>query len=118
LPWHAQISLERFVLFDKNVLQPPKSQQLFEVIINNILQRYNKNIIETIQCLLSLVERSNDTRVQNLLLGSLIFALYVKNKVKLCISACLNLSYWLHIHTHLINGKQNIILCFIKTKFI
>jgi hypothetical protein len=26
LPWHAQISLERFVLFDRNVLQPPKPQ--------------------------------------------------------------------------------------------
>jgi hypothetical protein len=91
LPWHAQISLERFVLFNRNILQPPKPQQLFEVILHNILQGDNKNIIETIQCLLSLTERANDTRVQDLLLGSLIFALYVKNKVKLCISGYLNL---------------------------
>jgi hypothetical protein len=71
-----------------------------------ILQRDNKNIIETIQCLLSLAERANGTRVQDLLLGSLIFALYVKNKVKLCISECLNLGCWLHIHIHLINRKH------------
>jgi hypothetical protein len=75
LPWHAQIGLERFVSFDRNVLQPPKPQQLFKVILHNILQRDNKNIIETIQCLLSLVERANDIRVQDLLLGSLIFTL-------------------------------------------
>jgi hypothetical protein len=106
LPWHARISLERFVLFDKNVLQRPKPQQLFEVISHNILQRDNKNIIETIQCLLSFAKRANDTKVQYLLLGSFIFALYVKNKVKLCISECFNLGCWLHIHTHLINRKH------------
>jgi hypothetical protein len=48
LPWHARIILERFVLFDRNILQPIKLQQLFEVILHNILQRDNKNIIETI----------------------------------------------------------------------
>jgi hypothetical protein len=37
------------------------------VIIHNILRRYDKNIIETIKYLLSLVERVNDTRVQDLL---------------------------------------------------
>jgi hypothetical protein len=77
LPWHAWTSLERFVLFDRNVLQPLKPQQLFEVILHNIL-RENKNIIETIQCLLSLAERANDIRVQNFFLRSLIFTLYIK----------------------------------------
>ena len=56
--------------------------------------------------MVGLAERANDTRVQDLLLESLIFALYVKNKVKLCISDCLNLGCWLHIHTHLINKKH------------
>jgi hypothetical protein len=56
LPWHTRISLERFVLFDRNILQPPKPQQLFEVILRNILQRDNKNIIKTIQYLLSLLK--------------------------------------------------------------
>jgi hypothetical protein len=37
LPWHARISLERFVLSDRNVLQATKAQQLFEVILHNIL---------------------------------------------------------------------------------
>jgi hypothetical protein len=106
LPWHARISLERFVLFDKNILQPPKPQQLFKVILRNILQRDDTNIIETIQCLLSFAEKANETRVQDLLLISLIFTLYVKNMVKLCISECLNLGCWLHIHTHLINRKH------------
>jgi hypothetical protein len=49
---------------------------------------------------------TNDTRVQDLLLESLIFRVYVKNKMKLCISECLNLGCWLHIHTHLINKKH------------
>jgi hypothetical protein len=39
---HARVSLERFVLFDINVLQPLKPQQLFDVILYNILQRDNK----------------------------------------------------------------------------
>jgi hypothetical protein len=73
LPWHARISLERFVLFDKNVSQSPKPQQSFEVILHKILQRDNKDIIEAIQGLLSLAERANDTRVQDLLLGSNLF---------------------------------------------
>jgi hypothetical protein len=68
LPWHARISLERFVLFDRNVLQPSKPQPLFVVIFRNILQSDNKNIIQTIQCLLSLAERKNDTKVQDFLL--------------------------------------------------
>jgi hypothetical protein len=46
---------------------------------------------------------ANDTRVQDLLLENLIFALYVKNNMKLCISECLNFGFWLHIHTQLIN---------------
>jgi hypothetical protein len=50
------------------------------MIIYNILHRDNKNITETIQCLLSLAEKANDTRVQDLRLGSLIFALYVKKQ--------------------------------------
>jgi hypothetical protein len=33
----------------------------------------------------------------------------VKNKVKLCINECLNVDFWLHIHTHLIN--KNYIYC-------
>nr|ACL52958.1 unknown [Zea mays] len=37
LPWHARISLERFVLSDRNVPQSPKPQQSFEVILHNIL---------------------------------------------------------------------------------
>lgn len=73
LPWHARISLERFVLFDRNVPQSPKPQQSFEVILHNILQRDNKNIIKGIQGLLSLAETANDTRVQDLLLGSHLF---------------------------------------------
>ncbi|OQU84598.1 hypothetical protein SORBI_3004G085900 [Sorghum bicolor] len=73
LPWHARISLERFVLFDKNASQSPKPQQSLEVILHKILQRDNKDIIEDIQGLLSLAERANDTRVQDLLLGSNLF---------------------------------------------
>jgi hypothetical protein len=42
LPWYVRTSLERFVLFDKNVLQPTKAQQLFKVILDNILQREQK----------------------------------------------------------------------------
>ncbi|KAG8070364.1 hypothetical protein GUJ93_ZPchr0006g43158 [Zizania palustris] len=70
LPWHARLSLERFVLFDQNVPQAPKPQQSFEMILHKILQRDNKENIEAIQGLLPLAERANDSRVQDLLLGS------------------------------------------------
>lgn len=72
LPWHARMSLERFVLFDQN-LPPAKPQQSFEVMLHKILQKDNKEIIEAIQGLLSLAERATDTRVQDLLLGSNLF---------------------------------------------
>lgn len=70
LPWHARLSLERFVLFDQNVPPSPKPQQSFEVALHKILQRDSKDIIEAIQGLLPLAERANDSRVQDLLLGS------------------------------------------------
>lgn len=70
LPWHARLSLERFVLFDQNVTPSPKPQQSFELILHKILQRDNKDNIEAIQGLLPLAERANDSRVQDLLLGS------------------------------------------------
>ncbi|CAL4889315.1 unnamed protein product [Urochloa decumbens] len=74
LPWHARISLERFVLFDQSVPPSPKPQQSsFEVILHKILQKDNKDIIEAIQGLLPLAERANDSRVQGLLLGSNLF---------------------------------------------
>ncbi|KAL5211889.1 hypothetical protein ABZP36_022736 [Zizania latifolia] len=70
LPWHARLGLERFVLFDQNVPPSPKTQQSFEMILHKILQRDNKENIEAIQGLLPLAERANDSRVQDLLLGS------------------------------------------------
>ncbi|CAL5059630.1 unnamed protein product [Urochloa decumbens] len=74
LPWHARISLERFVLFDQSVPPSPKPQQSsFAVILHKILQKDNKDIIEAIQGLLTLAERANDSRVQGLLLGSNLF---------------------------------------------
>ncbi|CAL4970725.1 unnamed protein product [Urochloa decumbens] len=74
LPWHARISLERFVLFDQSVPPSPKPQQSsFAVILHKILQKDNKDIIEAIQGLLPLAERANDSRVQDLLLGSNLF---------------------------------------------
>ncbi|KAF8691454.1 hypothetical protein HU200_040595 [Digitaria exilis] len=73
LPWRARISLERFVLFDQSVPPSPKPQQSFEVILHKILQKDNKEIIEAIQGLLPFAERANDSRVQDLLLGSILF---------------------------------------------
>ncbi|OEL25618.1 hypothetical protein BAE44_0013360 [Dichanthelium oligosanthes] len=73
LPWRARISLERFFLFDQSVSPSPKPQQSFEVILHKILQRDTKDIIEAIQGLLPLAERANDSRVQDLLLGSNLF---------------------------------------------
>ncbi|CAM0946239.1 unnamed protein product [Alopecurus aequalis] len=69
LPWHARITLERFVLSDQNVAPSPKPQY-FEVLLHKILQTDNKVIIEAIQGLIPLAERANDPRVQDLLLGS------------------------------------------------
>jgi hypothetical protein len=73
LPWHARMSLERFVLFDQSVPPSPKPQRSFEVILHKILQEDNKGIIEAIQGLLPLAEMANDSRVQDLLLGSNLF---------------------------------------------
>ncbi|KAL6888288.1 hypothetical protein ACP4OV_009314 [Aristida adscensionis] len=73
LPWHARLSLERFVFLDQNVSPSPKPQQSFEVLLHKILQRDDKDIIEAIQGLLPLAERANDSRVQDLLLGSNLF---------------------------------------------
>ena len=73
LPWHARISLERFVLFDQSVPPSPKPQQPFEAILHKILQRDSKEIIEAIQGLLPLAERANDSMVQDFLLGSNLF---------------------------------------------
>ncbi|WVZ77421.1 hypothetical protein U9M48_025286 [Paspalum notatum var. saurae] len=73
LPWHARISLERFILFDQNLAPSAKLQQPFDMIRHKILQKDNKNIIEAIQGLLSLSERANDTTVQDFLLGSNLF---------------------------------------------
>ena len=72
LPWHARISLERFVLFDQSVPPSPKPQQ-FDVILHKIRQRDSKEIIEAIQGLLPLAERANDSMVQDFLLGSNLF---------------------------------------------
>ncbi|CAN6243501.1 unnamed protein product [Urochloa humidicola] len=73
LPWHARMSLERFVLFDQSVPPTPKPSQSFEVTLHKILQKDNKDVIEAIQGLLPLAERANDSRVQDLLLGSNLF---------------------------------------------
>ncbi|XP_051194361.1 uncharacterized protein [Lolium perenne] len=69
LPWHARLTLERFVLSDQNVAPSPKPQY-FEVLLHRILRTDNKDIIEAIQGLIPLAERANDPRVQDLLLGS------------------------------------------------
>ncbi|KAK3156313.1 hypothetical protein QOZ80_2AG0105530 [Eleusine coracana subsp. coracana] len=73
LPWHARLSLERFVLSDQNVPPSPEPQQYFEVILHKLLQKDHKDIIEAIQGLLPFAERANDLRVQDLLFGSSLF---------------------------------------------
>jgi hypothetical protein len=73
LPWHARLSLERFLLFDQNVPPSPKPQQSFELILHKLLQKDHKDITEAIQGLLPFAEKANDLRVQDLFFGSILF---------------------------------------------
>ncbi|XP_072964487.1 uncharacterized protein [Typha angustifolia] len=69
LPWHARLSLERFVLCDRN-LSPLPQPHSFEVLLHKILDRDATEVVEGIQGLISIVEKANDPRIQDLILGS------------------------------------------------
>lgn len=69
LPWHARLSLERFVLSDKNILPAPKPQT-FEDLVHKILDGDNNHVLEAMQELIPIIEKASEPRIRDMILQS------------------------------------------------
>lgn len=68
LPWHARLTLERFVLPDGNFHSP--KPQTFEDLVHKILDRDNKQVLEAMQDLIPIVEKAGEPRIRDMILQS------------------------------------------------
>lgn len=69
LPWQARLSLERFVLSDRNIPPSPK-QQTFEDLIHKVLDSDNKQVLEAMQDLIPIIEKSGEPRIRDMIIRS------------------------------------------------
>ena len=69
LPWHARLTLERFVLSDRNVIPSPKPQPFEDILHKNFDGEY-KQVLEAMQDLIPLVEKASNPRIRDMLLQS------------------------------------------------
>uniref|UniRef100_A0A1D1XP08 Putative disease resistance protein At1g59620 n=1 Tax=Anthurium amnicola TaxID=1678845 RepID=A0A1D1XP08_9ARAE len=69
LPWHARLSLERFVLSDRSTFLSPKLQT-FEDLIHNILGGDSKHVLGAMQDLIPIIEKAGDPRIREMILQS------------------------------------------------
>ncbi|OVA00465.1 Disease resistance protein [Macleaya cordata] len=69
LPWHARLSLEKFVLSDRNVPASPKPQT-FEDLIEKILDRDQKRALEAMQDIISIIEKAGEPRICDMIIQS------------------------------------------------
>ncbi|MQM13202.1 hypothetical protein Taro_046124 [Colocasia esculenta] len=69
LPWHARLSLERFVLSDGSTILSPKPQT-FEDYVDKILHGDTERVMEAMQDLIPIIENAGDPRVRDMILQS------------------------------------------------
>ncbi|KAK9282492.1 hypothetical protein L1049_005411 [Liquidambar formosana] len=69
LPWQVRLSLERFVLSDRNIPLSPKPQT-FEDLIHKIIDGDNQQVLETMQDLIPIIENAGDPRIRHMILQS------------------------------------------------
>ncbi|KAJ8637642.1 hypothetical protein MRB53_011909 [Persea americana] len=69
LPWHARLSLERFVLSDRNIPPSPKPQTFVD-LVHKILDTDNNQVFEAMQELIPIIEKASDPRIRDMILQS------------------------------------------------
>lgn len=69
LPWHARLSLERFVLSDRNIPPLPKPHAFVD-LVHKILDTDNNQVFEAMQDLIPIIEKASDPRIRDMILQS------------------------------------------------
>uniref|UniRef100_A0A5B7BH54 NB-ARC domain-containing protein n=1 Tax=Davidia involucrata TaxID=16924 RepID=A0A5B7BH54_DAVIN len=69
LPWQARLSLEKFVLLDRNVPLPPELHT-FEDLIHQVLGSDTKQVLEAMQYLIPIIEKAGDRKIRDMILRS------------------------------------------------